>query len=442
MSLSLWFWTLLTGSRFKALLYEGERCLSRDRFTEALEMFRRASGERPHAPEGFLGLAKTYQTMGLTREAQQEAALGQALIRLAGQPDDPACRLQLAQGFMERGLPHLALEHAEALLKRSPNDLAALTLAAAVFRANRDPKRALSALTQALQQNPLDPALHQQKAACQRALGNPLEASKSASLASALAKQADEPADLEALQNAVFHLNANNLRHLALQLVERSLTVSPDQPELHCLRGEALLDRGEVEGSLKSLEKAVGIDPLSQRAQWLLSKAYAQREEQDKADLHRSLAGKLEAARGQNDPVDAESMLVQVLLESGQGPQARERAEALAAAHPRDWRGVFALGMVHRRQGNLREALVCQGKAAQLAPRNPRPLLARAELYSRLGDAVEAITQARQAVGVAPRDPEVRRALARILRAHGQHKPAQEEDELAEAISRRSGSSL
>jgi Flp pilus assembly protein TadD len=233
---------------------------------------------------------------------------------------------------------------------------------------------------------------------------------------------------------------SNNLRHLALQLVERSLAASPEQPQLHCLRGEALLDRSEVEAALKSLERAVGLDPLSQRAQWLLAKAYAQRGDQDKADLHRGLAGKLEEARGQGDPVEAEGMLVQVLLESGQGPQARARASALAAAHPQDWRGFFALGTVHQRQNNLPEALVCLGKAAKLAPRNPSPLLARAELFSRMGDAVEAITQARQAVGVAPRDPEVRRTLARILRAHGQLKPAQEEDELAEAMSRRASS--
>jgi Flp pilus assembly protein TadD len=340
---------------------------------------------------------------------------------------------------MDRGLPHLALEHAECVLKRSPNDLAALTLAAAVFRANRDPKRSLAALKQALQHSPLDPGLHQQKAACQHALCEHLEAAKSASLASALVKQAENPADLEALQNAVFQLNANNLRHLALQLVERSLAASPEQAQLHCLRGESLLDRGEVDEALKSLERAVGIDPLSQRAQWLLSKAYAQREDQDKADLHRGLASRLEAARGLGDAVDAEGMLVQVLLESGQVRQARERAAALAAAHPQDWRGVFALGVVHQRQGNAVEALVCLGKAAKLAPRNPRPLLARASVYSQKGDALEAITQARRAVAVAPRDPEVRRALARILRAHGQLKPAQEEDELAEAMSRRAG---
>jgi Flp pilus assembly protein TadD len=78
------------------------------------------------------------------------------------------------------------------------------------------------------------------------------------------------------------------------------------------------------------------------------------------------------------------------------------------------------------------------GRAAKLAPRNPRPLLARAAMYSRLGDAVEAISQARQAVAAAPRDADVRRALARILRAHGQARPAQEEEELAEAMSRRS----
>jgi tetratricopeptide (TPR) repeat protein len=438
MSLALWFWTLLTGSRLKALLYEGERRLGRERFTEALELFRRAAQEQPRSPEGFLGLSRTYLAMGLTRESQQEAALGQALKRLASHPDDAACRLQLAQGFMDRSMPNLALEHVEAALKQSPNDLAILTLAAAVFRANHDPKRALAALKQVLQHSPLDPKLYQQKAACQRALGDQLEAAKSAALAAALAKQAEDPADLEALQTAVFQLNANNLRHLALQLVESSLAASPEKAYLHCLRGEALLDRGEAQGALKSLEQAVGLDPLSQRAQLLLSKAYAQQKDQAKADLHRDLAGKLEAAKGLDDAVEAESMLVQVLMESGQGQAAKDRASALAAAHPKDWRGVFALGSVLERQGNHVEALACMGRAAKLAPRNPRPLLARAAMYSRLGDAVEAISQARQAVAAAPRDADVRRALARILRAHGQARPAQEEEELAEAMSRRS----
>ncbi len=437
MSLALWFWTLITGSRLKALLYEGRRLKGLERYTQALEIFRRAAEGWPHLPEGFLGLSRTYQAMGLKDEAQREAALGQALERLASHPADPACREQLAEGFMAKGLPHLALEHAEQAHKLGQSSPASLRLIIRVYRANRKHQQALAVLKQALQQEPLDPGLYRQKAVCLKATGEMMEAAKTEALSGALQKQAENPADLDFLQQAVFQLNANNLRPLALQLVDSSLKASPDQAYLHCLRGDLLLDRNEAREAMKSLERAVGLDPLSQRAQWLLSKAYAQQGESDKADLHRDLASRLDAARGSLDPIQGESMLVHVLLESGQADQAQKRAAALAEANPKDWRGAYTLGMVDQRLGKLPEALRCFNRSAQLGPRVARIYLTRAEVYSQMGDPVEAISQARQAVGLAPRDPQVRLGLARILRAHGQFKPAQEEADLAEAMAKR-----
>lgn len=439
MNLMLWFWTLITGSRLKALLYEGRRLLGLERYTQALEVYRQASEGWPELPVGFLGLSRTYQAMGLKDEAQREAALGKALERLAGNPKDAECRVQLAEGFMAKGLPHLALDHAEQALKLGMNNMPTLRLAVRVYRANRKHKQALGALQQALQQEPLDPGLYLQKSACLKATGEQMEAAKTEALAHALQRQAENPADLDALQQAVFQLNISNLRPLSLQLVESSLKASPGQSYLHCLRGELLLDRNMVHEGLQSLERAVGLDPLSQRAQWLLSKAYTQQDEQDKADLHRDLATQLEKARGSLDPIEGEAILVQVLLESGQETQAKQRAASLASSNPKDWRGAFTLGSVHQRLGNLPEALLCLGKAAQLGPRVARVFLARAEVYSQMGDPVEAISQARHAVGLSPRDPQVRLGLSRILRAHGQFKPAQEEADLAEAMAKRAG---
>ena len=58
-------------------------------------------------------------------------------------------------------------------------------------------------------------------------------------------------------------------------------------------------------------------------------------------------------------------------------------------------------------------------------------------LQSDAGEVLEAVGEARKAVNLSPRDPEIRRVLAGILRTHGYTDQAIEEDELAEAFSKK-----
>ncbi len=433
----LWLWTVLTGSRLKALVLEGERLLIAARQTEALEFFRTVSREWPSRPEGYEGMGKVYQTMGLRLEANREKTIAEALVKLDDSPDDVKVRTELAQALVEKEMYGWAAAHMSHVTKLAPRDTEILRLAARVFTLNRNYDKAVDALYGVLQREPLDPDLYQQLSQNLRATHNTQEAAKASALSEALRAVNNDPGNSEVVDRAVRQFQASGQRRLCLALVERSIKGNPNKAGLFRLQGELLLDERNSKHAVLALRKAVDMDPTDQKAHRLLGRAYEIEGQIDNAEHHLSLAQEMDTARKSDDPLDAELVVVRVLLDADHLDQARKRAEAMAAEHRDNWRAPHVLGLVQKKLGKTGEALESFQRARRLNQRAAEPRMEIAWLLSEHGQALEAIGEARQAVQLAPREPEVRRSLAQILRAHGYMDQAIEEEDLADSLTKK-----
>lgn len=437
MKWALRFWTLLTGSRFKALQLEGRRLLRAKRYSGALSVFRSQVSEWPERPEGHQGLRDLFQAMGLVEESRRAAAMVEALETLASRPDDVPSHLRLAKSYQSAGLYKASLEHVEQVLKLARPTQEVLRLAAVVMRFNNQFGKAMDLIKQALEQEPLAVDLYDQLTYNLRALGRQLEAAKTQNLSRSLKEVQSDPGSPEAMEKAIFQLTVAGRRPQALGLVEASLASHAGVPGLHVLRGELLLEEAQYGAALSALQKAAEIDATHTKAHSLLARAYDTLKMKDEAERHRQLAQELAAARAERDHLAAELGLTAVLLKCDQPEKAHERAENMLRLYPDDWRSHYLMGLVHNAVGKRQEAMDCLRQAVHVFDKAPEIFFAMARLQAEFGRNEDALSQARHAVSLAPRQPWVRLEMASLLDDMGLAELAREERDMAQAIIKR-----
>ncbi|MCB2184945.1 MAG: tetratricopeptide repeat protein [Deltaproteobacteria bacterium] len=435
MSLRLWVWTVLTGSKFKAIRLEGDMLLKKRRFAQALEFYRAMVRAWPEKPDGFYGMSRTYQAMGLRVEAARDLTIGDALTRLHKDPSDLVSRLQLVAGLVEKGLYGWAAAHAAHALKQAPKDLETLKMAAKAFSKNRNFTKASEALREALRQEPMDVGMYELLTHCLRLAGKQSEAMRTGALAEALKNLQSNPNDPDSVAQAVRQFIAVGYNRMALQLLEKCISQGrADKAELHVMRAQLLREENNYREAIKALTHAVTLSPVYAEAHRMLSEAYFMDNNNTQAEYHRAVATTLEGAQRNPDPLEAEFIMIEVLLEMGHLELAKGRADELHQNNPGDWRALMCLGVVKRHEGLLAEARANLQRANQKNPMSPKLHMELALVYSETGEVLDAVGEARQAVKLAPRNPEVRRSLAEVLRRHGYTDQAIEEDDLADAL--------
>lgn len=434
MTLGLLFWTLLTGSRLKGLLFEGRRLLRNQDYTRALGHFREVVARWPGAIEGYRGLHQVYLAMGLVEEAKRESAIADSMQNLKKNPNDVESLTILVRQLAAKEMYGQALPHLERLLGLAAENRQALRLGMLIYRQNRLYEKAMDAARRSLALDPLDPELYEQLAYCLKATDRPADATRVAKLAKVLKEVEQDPASPELLEAAISQLSELKRRSLALPLVERALAKQPGQAHLHSLHGEFLLEADRREEAREALLKAVELDATQGKAQALLAEIYQQEGNPERQEWHRRLADLMAESRRAGDKVASQSLQVEVLWRAGQWVAALHKAEELERAYPQDWRSHLALGRVHGEQGRVKEALQCFFKASQLNDRTPEPLMAVARMHGAGGQVKEAVAYARQAVSLAPRDPAMRHQMADFLTGLGLKDLAREERQLAEVL--------
>ncbi|MGD9124769.1 MAG: tetratricopeptide repeat protein [Desulfarculaceae bacterium] len=431
------FWRIITGSKFKALMLEGQSLLRAGRYAEALETYREAVQEKPAEPNVYMGFARVYKGLGLRPESLREQGIADALLALQKNPDNIQARRTLAQNFLDKGRNNWAEDHIEYALELDSLNTEILLLGAQIFRATRNFTRAAQVLDQYLRQKPLEVEPYEQLAHCLKAARSFKAAANAASKADALRAVAQDSDNPEVVMRAIQLFVGSGQSGVARALVERCLKSHPESGSLHRLLGELVLEKEhDHKQALPFLRKAVEIDPLDLKAHRTLAKVYELDGLKDEAQEHLKLVNALEKASSDTDPITQEMAKIQLLSDSGRPDLALARCEALLRDHPQDWRGPFLKGFLLRSQGDLKQAQELLNQALGLDATAPEPRLELARLHSQTGDVLEAIGQARKAVAVAQHQPKVRLELAKILRAHGYTSQAVEEEELAESIAR------
>jgi len=434
MNLMLWLWTILTGSKFKALAHEGQRLLRTGRANEAMDAFRAMVKGWPQQPEGYLGMAAVYQAMSLRLEAAREKAIGQGLTHLATHPEDLRARLEVAEALMDKEMFDWAAHHADLALRLAPEDQKVLRLAARAHRRNNNHRKAVVALRRALRQDPLDPELYDLLTASLRASGNHAEAARIGSLGEALQALKDNPTDPGCLVNAVRQFLTAGYLRLAVELVESCVAQGADHPRIHLLRASLMLEDRKPKEALAALHKAMALDPLNLDVHRLLTDVHEILSEGKQADYHRRLVRVL-GSLGDATTMAANMVVqIRVLVELGNFPAAHQIRQNLARDFPKDWRTFYVHGLLAREEGDLAAAERHLMAAKERNDTSPEVHMEIARLRTALGEKIEAVGEARVAVKLAPRDGEIRRAMAQVLRQNGFMDQAIEEDDIAEAL--------
>ncbi len=434
MRLTLWLWTLLTGSRFKAMRHEGYRYMRNEMPNEALDAFRALVKGWPDQPDGYMGMSEVYVKMGLRLEAVREKTIGQGLAKLAGQPDDVTTRMEVAEALLEKDMPDWAASHIEIARKKRPEDPYILRLAARAHRRNNNHRKAVGALREALRLNPLDAELYDNLTASLRAVGQHTEAARIGSLGEALTNLNGDPTNSLNITAAVRQFMTAGYLRLALEIVDRCIVQGADDAKVHLLRASLMLEDRDPKEALASLAKAVERDPLNIEVHRLLAEVNQITGNTKRADYHREVVKTLVQANLAKEPAAAAILHIEVLLGLEQIDRAEAIAQRMAKTQPDNWRTFLAGGMVARHKGDLKQALTLVKKALERNSTNPAAHLEMAYIHSAAGAKLEAVGKARDAVKMAPRDADIRRKVAAVMRKHGFMDMAIEEEELADSL--------
>ncbi len=432
-----WFWLIATGSRKKALTIEAERLFKRGHFQQALDYYDAIAGEWPDDPSGFEGIGQIYHELGNDKEAKRMELIADCLKEVAEESNDPALQLKTAEAFVNAKLYNFALTYADRAVRLAPNDLDVLRRCALVFRHNRQYNKALSAVKQGLRLAPLDKDLYEQMAINLKGLGRKDDSRRAFSLSKALAKAQESPESREAMEAVIFHFTMAGAQNLGMQLLDEALQKHPNNFDLNLLKGKMFMEQMELVTARDMFLRAVDLNPLSQDAHFLLSRAYSQLNEMRKSHAHQEMAEILTNSKMNSDPMEGGLMIVRGLLKCDQPKNAGDHAESMISQQPKDWRGSFASGLVDRYLGNLPEAITRMHQASKLNPKATAPLIESAWILLQAKKNDAAVDMARKAVAIEPRDPDLRRSLARVLRAAGHPDLAMEEEDMANTFSKR-----
>jgi Flp pilus assembly protein TadD len=437
MSFRVWLYRILTGSREKSLLMEGEHLLASGRYVQAQEVYREIVESWPNEPKGYFGMCKVFEKMGLRPEARREKAIGESLATLDDHPDDVSARLELAKALMEKDMYGWAAAHAEHALKIAPRKVEVLEAASKAYTANHNFDKAAAVLGEWVRKEPLEAELYKKWAFALKNSRQTSEAVRAASMAKALGAVSKDPGNALIVDQAVRQLLATGKRNLAMEMVDRSLKGNPNRGALHRIRGELLLMDRSYKEAMLTLRKAVELEPTDLKAHRFLSQAYAKEGFAEKAQQHEMLAETIEHAREGGDALATEVAMVRLLIDSGQVKAATKKAEEVARSMPEDWRAPFCKGLVFKAHGKIKEARNNFMKAKVMNNKAPDVQMEIAKLHSEIGESMEAIGFARQAVALSPRDPDIRRVLASILRQHNFMDQAIEEEDIADSLTKK-----
>lgn len=434
MRLTLWLWTLLTGSRFKAMRHEGYRYLRNEQPNEALDAFRALIKGWPDQPDGYMGMHEVYSKMGLRLEAVREKTIGQGLAKLASQPDDIKTRVEVAEALLDKDMNDWAAHHIELVRKRMPEDPKILRLAARAYRRNKSHRKAVGALREALRLDPLDAELYDHLTASLQALGQHTEAARIGSLGEALTNLNGNPTDTLTITTAVRQFMTAGYLRLALEIIDRCIGQGADDAKVHLLRASLMLEDRDPNEALASLTNAVERDPLNIEVHRLLAEVNQITGHSGRADFHRGIVGQLAGAVKAKSPAEASVAHLEVLLSLKQIDAAEKVVQRMTKANSEDWRTYLAGGMLARYKGDLKTAIKLVKGALSRNNTAPAVHLQMAYIHSAAGEKLEAVGEARDAVKMAPRDSALRRKAAQIMRKHGFLDMAIEEEDLADSL--------
>jgi len=381
-------------SDLEGRLLRGKVHLAKGETTEAIEEFQKVLKLEPRFAQARYQLALAYLRTGNVQSAK--AALKEATTT---NPDFTDAVLLQAELDMQAGAYQPAIEALEQLVARQPNEIRAYVGLGAVYLAKRDPVKAAGAYRKVVALAPKDPRGPHLLGVALRVQGKNAEAKKEFEASLAFA-----PGYVEPLAQLVSIAFAEKKPDVALERVQRQITLVPNSGELQFLLGQVHRARGDLSRAETAYLKALELEPQQIGPYLQLGELYAA-----KGDYDQALA-KLEGALRVNPGSLQALMLSGVIYEKVKGDFAKGQAayEKALAVDPRFAPAANNLAyLLTARGGDKERALQLAQMAKEASPDDPSISDTLGWILYNRGVYQRALTLLKESAAKLPENPEV-----------------------------------
>lgn len=243
-------------------------------------------------------------------------------------------------------------------------------------------------------------------------------------------KSALKYADLYYAQGAIYlkRVDTSDMRfrnkneeliQLAVNQLNYSLKINPNNARVYNALGVAELKRGDLFKAQQNFEKAISLSPKYATALDNLGSIYYITNEIDKAEPYFK---KAEAVNPTSSTVYYH--LAQVAFKNNELQKALYYANKSLLWNKRSTYAQNLIGEIYKKQGNEAAAISSFKKSIFLMPENTEPYINLAGIYESRGDINAAIEELKTCLSVTPDNDSVKLSLADLILATGQYEDA------------------
>lgn len=443
----------------------------RGRLVEAIQWYRTLLSLRPLSVPAYDGLGRVYFRMGLSEEANREFTIADSLERILHNRDDIEAAASLAQSFLERKQPKIAVSLIEPVLIAhfySPTNTDLLKAMGRVYAELRANKKMYQVYQAGLAQHPGDYEFYILKGEAENKIGNFTEGERLIRWGRLLKKLKDNPQDATAkMALGEMYLKEDKAEE-GLAALQDAAFLQPQNTGVRWRLFNLFQKQGNYEGSLKYLLEIVDLDPSNEELQYRLAEFYRKSRHKEEAltvyrkladknprdprphtavgevlneignfeegqswlDLAQTLAAGLKANPDHKDTV----RFMKYLFSTNQYEEALQWLERGLAKWPYHGELVMTKVRLLYYEYRYKEAVALLKPLISIKPNVAEPHIWIAMCYQRLGDNMGALAEAQLATRLAPKSFTAHKVLGDILKEQKKLSQANAAYEVAEMM--------
>ena len=376
-------------SEVKALIEQGVALIDKDQAKAATEVFRKAVALSPENSS-----AHYYLGYVLLKEGQVEVAEAELEKSLRLDPTNAYAKYFLARLLQSKGRPARSVRLYESLVAAGNPLYDTYVQLSQLYQRNGQKEQALEALQKAIQQTPLDGAIHYRLGQIYSQLGRSDEARRSFEAAERL-KQADQKT-IQKTVNLSLAIKDNDADRVA-QIREDLLRQSARDPEILIQTGVLLGEGGYYQQSIEPLRMAAGLLPSAFEAHFNLGLSLVQLGNTQEAE-----SALVKALALRPDSFEVNSALAVIYVNQHQPDEAIPRLLAAKRARPDNVKVIALLGQQYLQGRYLQEAIATLSEGVHLKPDDPKLRQLLVSAYQKNKEFDRALSVARESRGLFP----------------------------------------
>ncbi|MDR2935460.1 MAG: tetratricopeptide repeat protein [Candidatus Adiutrix sp.] len=358
------------------------------RLNEAVRAYRDILALRPLSVPAYDGLGRAYFRLGLTDEANREFTIAESLERLLHNRDDLEAAVSLAQAFLDRKQPKMAISLVEPILINhfyAPDNSELLKTMGRVYAELRLNKKVYQVYSAGLAQHPEDYEYHLLKGASERRLGNDAEGERLAVWGNLMKRLKENPRDYSAKMTMGEIRFKENAPKEAVRFLREAAALSPDNAGLRMNIADICFKQHLTKEGLKFLREAAVLSP-------------------DNGGLRMTIAD--------------------ICFKERQTDEGVKFLGEAAALSPDNAGLRMTIGEMCLKEQRSEEGLKFLGEAAVLSPDNTGLRWRLYNLYMKQGNVDEALRYFREIVALDPDNDDLQYRLADFCRKHQRREEA------------------